>query len=126
MKRISLLSLLLFIAGNGLMVNQALPITLDRTNQQMIGFFCFTGGLACLTNTLLETLTPASSLRALNQQLNQQRNTEASSSATDKPALAPDIQQTQNAIKSIRLLIPTVLIAGIPLTALGAYLYFKK
>jgi hypothetical protein len=133
MKRTLFLSLLLLIAGNGLMVtqahagflenckNQALQIALDRGRQQLIGAVCFPLGLSCLLSACLETVALPYWQRRLDREINYDASNPAAGDKTPNT-----IQKLQNINKSGPINIKTALALGIPLTALGTYLLFKK
>jgi hypothetical protein len=137
--KISFLSLLLFIAGNGLMVtqthagfldslkNQAVQYALDGNTQKFLGFACYAGGLVltgCASGAALYNFTHWP--RKVNEIMVSETNN------TQMPQIlvrniAQLIQQTaQDNVKSRNAFILKALALGIPLTVLGTYLLFKK
>jgi hypothetical protein len=142
MKR-TFLSLLLFIAGNGLMVTQAHAVYLDNlknqalqyflrqtksairdTQKKTIGTVCFFGGLSCLALAGGGLYI----LPALQRNLNLCKNREAASGAIGSEDSTPTstVQGAQNNIKLTHTAILKSAAIGIPLTALGTYLLLKK
>lgn len=131
MKKTLPLSLLLLIAGNGLMVtqvhagffgrckNQALQIALNRDTQKSIGGFCLTGGVICLVSAGLASPVIQKIFKSWEVQRDYPRL-----SNKDKENFTEALLEC-NETKNKNYMLKT-LAAGIPLTALGVYLYFKK
>jgi hypothetical protein len=140
MKRTIPLSLLLLIAGNGLMVTQVHAGFLDKAkpliaysgnlakqafqeHQQKIAASCLVFGLflvglsAPATYDLIDTAQEYSSDKRMVKS--------GTTSADSKEFFNRSAENNKNVIKSIRNFILFAFASGIPLTALGAYLLKK-
>jgi hypothetical protein len=135
MKRI-FLSLLLLIAGSGLIVNQAhagllgnlknqaLQIALNRTNQQIIGAACLIGGLGCLWLAYREI--PIFHRVQQGHSLAKMIESNEENTASEKKFFSGITKFVGNKKNSEKACLYATLAVGVPLTTLGTYLLLKK